>query len=160
MIEIVEASSPAEIAVVRELLLEYQEWLGFDLAYQGFQDELASLPGKYAPPRGSLLLAYADGVPAGMIAMRPLDDTVCEMKRLYVRPLARGQRLGHALIARVPDAAVQAGFTRMRLDTVAGKMDRAIAIYRELGFYDIDPYYSSPVAHTTYLEKDLSSGPS
>ncbi len=155
MIEIVDASTPEQILLVRQLLLEYQGWLGFDLSYQGFEQELATLPGKYAPPRGALLLAYADSLVAGMIAMRPMDANICEMKRLYVRPSSRGSGVGRLLINSVLQLAQTAGYSKMRLDTIRGKMDSAIALYRSFGFHERAAYYDSPVVHTLFLEKDL-----
>ncbi len=155
MNEIKEALFPEQLDIVIALLPEYQQWLGFDLSYQCFDEELSTLPGKYASPRGALLLAYVDSSPAGMIAMRPVDQNICEMKRLYVRPSARGLGLGCKLIERIFDKARAAGYSRMRLDTVAGKMDSAIALYRQFGFNEIPPYYSSPVVHTTFFEKQL-----
>lgn len=156
MVEIVQAARPAQIETVRQLLMEYQEWLGFDLSYQGFDSELATLPGRYAPPRGALLLAVVDSVPVGMIAMRPLDPNVCEMKRLYVRTSARGTGLGRLLIERLLEVARAAGYSKMRLDTIVGKMDSAISLYRKFGFRERPAYYDSPVVHTLFLEKDLA----
>ena len=155
MIDIIQAVLPQDIQVATRLFREYAEWLGFDLSYQGFETEVATLPGKYAPPKGSLLIAYNEAAPAGMVALRPLDESTCEMKRLYVRPSARGLGLGRALIERILAEAKAAGYRKMRLDTVAGKMDSAIALYRKFGFHEIEPYYSSPVEHTAFFEKDL-----
>lgn len=152
---IIQAASPQHIEIARKLFKEYAQWLGFDLAYQGFEKELADLPGKYAPPKGALLLAFAEESPAGVIAMRPLDDGICEMKRLYVRSNARGLGLGRSLVGEILAAARAAGYGKMRLDTVAGKMDAAIDLYRKFGFVEIEPYYNSPVEHTTYFEKQL-----
>lgn len=155
MIEIVQASEPGQIEAVRMLLLEYQHWLGFDLSYQGFEEELATLPGKYSPPGGALLLAYVDSAVAGMIATRPWDPVTCEMKRLYVRRSARGHGLGRLLIKQILEFAETAGYSKMRLDTIEGKMDSAINLYREFGFHERPAYYDSPVVHTLFLEKDL-----
>lgn len=155
MVQIIEAETPEHIAVASQMLLEYREWLGFDLGYQGFETELATLPGKYAPPNGALLLAYVNGAPVGMVAMRPMTQDVCEMKRLYVRPEGRRSGLGRVLIEKIMDRAHAAGFSKMRLDTIAGKMDKAIALYREFGFIEIPPYYPSPIEHTLFLEADL-----
>ncbi len=155
--KILRAESARDMAVAATLLREYAEWLEFDLSYQGFEDEVSTLPGKYAPPSGALLLAFIGDVPAGMIAMRRIGDGVCEMKRLYVRPEARGHKLGRVLIMKIIDEARKAGYSRMRLDTVAGKMDQAIALYKEFGFREIDAYYPSPVQHTVVLEAELES---
>ncbi len=153
---IVPAQDPKQFDIVRTLFREYQASLGIDLCFQSFEEELATLPGKYAPPRGMLLLAFAGAEPAGVIAMRPLNEQVCEMKRLYVRPTARGHRLGQRLIDRLFAEARTAGYSRMRLDTLTGLMDRAIELYRSLGFYEIPPYFASPLPNELFLEVDLT----
>jgi len=115
------------------------------------------MPGKYAPPAGRLLLALWDARPAGVIALRPLDEPgLCEMKRLYVRPEFRGHSIGRLLAEQIIREAAEIGYSRMRLDTVAGKMDSAIAMYRELGFKETDPYYQTPVGHTLFMELALT----
>ncbi len=155
-IGIVQAESAEHIAGARELMLEYAQWLEFNLCFQGFEEELRTLPGKYAPPKGRLLLAYVDQQLAGMGALRPMDEAgVCEMKRLYVRPAFRGYRLGRRLAERLIGDADAIGYERMRLDTVPGKMDSAIALYRELGFHEIPGYYATPVNHTLFMELEL-----
>jgi putative acetyltransferase len=157
MLTIVQAETAAQVATAGELIEEYAAWLEFKLCFQGFEDEMRSMPGKYAPPAGRLLLALWDGKPAGVIALRPLDETgLCEMKRLYVRPEFRGHRIGRLLAERVIREAAEIGYSGMRLDTVAGKMDSAIAMYRELGFKETDPYYQSPVGHTLFMELALT----
>jgi ribosomal protein S18 acetylase RimI-like enzyme len=152
--ELRQAEGDADLADARALFLEYAETLGFDLCFQGFQQELAELPGKYSPPRGRLLLARVGGKPAGCVALRPLDDA-CEMKRLYVRPEFRGHRLGRRLVAAVLDEARRIGYRRMRLDTLPS-MATAIALYREFGFHEIEPYYHNPVDGAVFLEADLT----
>ena len=149
LLRISQAGPPLE--QVRALFLEYARELGFSLCFQGFDDELARLPGAYAPPRGALLLAPSQGC----VALRPLDATAAEMKRLYVRPSARGQGVGRALAQAVIDEARALGYCRMVLDTVAGTMDSAIALYRALGFREIAPYYQNPLPGALYLELDL-----
>src|SRR5947207_4580507 len=111
MISILQAESPEHIATARELFLEYAQSLGFSLCFQSFDEELATLPGKYAPPKGALLLAYVDGQPAGCVALRPLDkdERACEMKRLYVRSESRGHHLGRALLDRIIEEARRIG---------------------------------------------------
>ncbi len=157
MLEIVQATTAEDITVVRELMLEYANWLEFKLCFQGFDEELRTLPGKYAPPKGRLLLALWDGRVAGMGALRPMDEPgLCEMKRLYVRPEFRGHAIGRALAEKLIGDARETGYARMRLDTVRGKMDRAIALYRQLGFKEIAPYYGTPVEHTLFMELALS----
>lgn len=149
---------PADDEAIKALFVEYAESLGFSLAYQGFEAELAELPGKYAPPTGALLLARADGVAAGTVALRQLTPEICEMKRLYVRPAYRGLRteeglsIGRALALAVVAEARALGYRRLRLDTIAGKMDAAVRLYRSMGFVDIPPYYLSPVPDTAYME--------
>jgi ribosomal protein S18 acetylase RimI-like enzyme len=158
MISIVHAESPPNLEQTRDLMLEYARWLEFDLCFQGFEEELRSLPGKYAAPRGRLLLALADSEVAGMCALRPLaEEGVCEMKRLYVRPQFRGKAIGRVLAAKIIAEADAIGYRRMRLDTVPGRMDGAIAMYRELGFREIESYYATPVRETLFMELDLTA---
>ena len=119
---------------------------------------MSTLPGKYAPPEGRLLLALWDGKTAGVIALRPLEGDAsgaCEMKRLYVRGEFRGLGIGRVLTQHVIAVAAQIGYARMRLDTVAGKMDTAIAMYRELGFREIPPYHDTPVGAMLFMELEL-----
>lgn len=147
------------MSTARELMREYEASLKISLCFQNFEEELRSLPGKYAPPAGRLLLAEDEGRTAGMIALRPADEPgVCEMKRLYVRPEFRGRALGRKLADELIAQAEAIGYRRMRLDTIQGKMDRAIEMYRVLGFREIPPYYSSPVKETLFLELMLGTG--
>ena len=152
---IFQAQSSAHIAQARELFLDYAQSLNFSLCFQGFDKELASLPGDYAPPDGRLLLAEYDGRPAGCIALHRLDADICEMKRLYLRPEFRGKGLGRALAETIISEARRAGYKRMRLDTVEPVMKTAVEIYRKLGFNEISPYRPNPVAGTIYLELEL-----
>lgn len=149
------AESQEDIAAARELFLEYAHWLGFSLCFQGFDQELATLPGKYASPAGRLLLARCDGELAGCGALRPLQASICEMKRLYVRPGLRGRRLGLALAERLIADAKGIGYDFMRLDTVPSKMGDANRMYRRLGFYEIPSYYHNPQPEVSYLELRL-----
>ncbi len=139
------------------LFVEYADSLGFSLCFQGFDDELANLPGKYAPPTGRLLLAMCDGKIAGCIALKKLDDQKCEMKRLYVRPEHRGKKIGRLLAERLIEEARSIGYQKMCLDTIAGKMATAVAMYRSFGFIEREAYYHNPEPHTLYMELDLSS---
>ena len=149
---IIQAQTEADVQHVRELFAEYVEWLGINLCFQNYDKELAELPGEYAPPEGRLLIAYAGEEVAGCVALRSLGDGVCEMKRLYVRPAFRGERLGWKLVELVLEEARKTGYERIRLDTLPGKMDRAIAMYRVLGFNDIEPYYHNPVTGAAFME--------
>jgi putative acetyltransferase len=153
---IVQAQSESEIEQVRELFGEYVAWLGINLCFQNYDKEVADLPGEYASPRGRLLLALADdGAAAGCAALRDLGNGVAEMKRLFVRPAFRGQRLGWQLAEMILDEARTLGYEQIRLDTLPGKMDQAIAMYRVLGFKDIAPYYNNPVAGAAFMELEL-----
>jgi len=149
---IFQASSPSHIEQARELFLEYAQSLGFSLCFQNFDKELADLPGKYAPPSGRLLLAGHDGRPAGCVALHKLEDEICEMKRLYLRPEFRGMGLGRVLADRIISEARQIGYRRMRLDTVGPVMRDAVAMYRKIGFREITPYCANPMEGTLYME--------
>jgi putative acetyltransferase len=149
--------SPADnaaLSVVEQLLREYASSLGFPLAFQDFDRELAELPGAYAPPRGALLVARIDGEAVGCVALRPLDVETGEMKRLYVRPGHRGLGLGRLLATAIVDEARRRGYRRLRLDTTPG-MAAAHALYEQLGFRDIPPYTVNPIAGTRFLELEL-----
>ena len=149
------ASGPQDIVAVRGLFEEYAQSLGFSLCFQSFDKELASLPGDYAPPAGRLLLAATGTALAGCVGIHPLDDQVGEIKRLYVRPAFRGSGLGLALTHQAITEARSIGYRSMRLDTIPGKMDAAIRMYRRLGFRDIDPYRENPIAEAIYMELAL-----
>jgi len=150
-----QAESPAQLAQARELFLEYAQSLGFSLCFQNFDQELASLPGGYAPPDGRLLLAECDGNVVGCVALHKLEPSICEMKRLYLRPTARGKGLGRILANRIIAEARQIGYQRMRLDTVEPAMKDAFAMYRKLGFKEIAPFCPNPMAGVIYMERQL-----
>jgi GNAT superfamily N-acetyltransferase len=143
-----------DLDAARELFREYAASLGFDLEFQGFSEELATLPGSYAPPRGRLLLAWEGGVAAGCVALRPIERGICEMKRLYVRPGYRGAGLGRRLADRIVQEARDAGYGRMRLDTLPA-MAGARALYQALGFRPIPPYRANPIEGAVFLELTL-----
>lgn len=152
------ARSEADIAAVRGLFEAYAAWLGADLAYQGFYDELAMLPGRYAPPGGELLLARDRlEAPVGCVGLRPLDARgFCEMKRLYVAPDARGHGLGRALVVRILVEAARIGYLEVRLDSLP-QLKQAMALYERLGFRPVPPYYQPVNAETLFFGRPLSS---
>jgi putative acetyltransferase len=153
--EIVKADSSEGVQIARELFREYAAEIGIDLSFQNFEQEVAELPGKYSPPGGVLLLAMDEKEPLGCVALRPLEAGICEMKRLYVRPSGRGRAVGRRLVEALIAHAENAGYRKMRLDTLVGRMDRAIALYRELGFVEIAPYAFNPHPGALYLELQL-----
>ncbi len=143
-------AAPGDLIEIRRMLREYEAWLEVDLCFQDFEKELAALPGDYAPPRGRLLIAEG----AGCIALRPIGEGVCEMKRLYVRPEHRGSGLGRRLVQALIEEARVIGYKRMRLDTLP-KMADAQRMYQSLGFRDIEPYRVNPVPGARFLELEL-----
>ena len=155
---LVTPTSPNELDQVREIFLEYAQQLGVDLCFQGFDDELAQLPGEYAEPRGVIKLALVDGQLAGCCALRPLDSAdypnAAEMKRLYVRKAFRRFGLGRQLAEAVLDVARIEGYYCVLLDTL-DDMEAARALYVDLGFEEIEPYYHNPLAGAHYLKVDL-----
>jgi putative acetyltransferase len=155
VLSIVDALAVDGLLKVRSLFEEYADSLGIDLCFQDFQQELASLPGSYAPPQGRLLLALSDGELAGCVALRPLNQGVCEMKRLYVRPAFRSLGLGRMLAERIVSEARSAGYQRMRLDSLPA-MAAAITLYRRMGFQEIAPYRLNPIAGAVFFELQLS----
>lgn len=153
--EVLPAESPQQIALVRELFLEYANSLNFSLCFQSFEKELAELPGEYAPPDGRLLLAAHGAQLAGCVALHKIENEICEMKRLYVRPQFRGKGLGRVLAERVVADAREIGYKRLRLDTVEPVMRDAVALYRRLGFREITPYRENPIQGALYMELKL-----
>lgn len=154
-IDLMEATLPEHIEQIRSLFLEYGSSLGFSLCFQSFDEELKNLPGAYGPPNGRLLLALCAGSAAGCIAFRPLQDGICEMKRLYVRPAHRGRGLGRMLVQRLIAEARAVGYERMRLDTVGSAMKDAVALYRQTGFKEIAPYSTIPIENALWMELRL-----
>lgn len=151
--EIRAANIPEEMPAVRALFLEYAGAIGIDLCFQGFEEELATLPGLYAAPAGRLLVACETEGLAGTVALRPLTGGLCEMKRLYLRPAYRGRGVGRRLVRRLLEEAVAAGYARMVLDTLPS-MREAIGLYRSLGFVDTSSYYAGP-ASALFLSREL-----
>lgn len=149
------AATDADLDDVRALFREYESWLDFSLCFQGFEAELAALPGRYAPPSGRLYVAECDGALAGCIALREFAPGVAEMKRLYVRDAARGRGVGRMLAERVVADAREIGYACMRLDTILERMPAANALYESLGFRDIERYYENPMPGIRYMELDL-----
>jgi ribosomal protein S18 acetylase RimI-like enzyme len=155
MFDIRAAEFPGEKSTVRELFREYAASLAVDLAFQGFEAEIANLPGKYQAPRGRILVAWRESRVVGCVALRPLEADACEMKRLYVRPEARGLQLGRRLVERICEEARAAGYARICLDTLP-TMDSAHALYRSLGFVEVEPYAFNPIAGTKFLALELA----
>lgn len=149
------ADSPDQIAQVRELFLEYAKSLSFNLCFQSFDQELAGLPGDYAPPEGRLLLAYWEGKLAGCVALHKINGAACEMKRLYLRPAFRGKGLGRSVVEHLIAEAHRIGYRQMRLDTVEADMRDAVALYQRMGFKDIAPYRPNPMSSVRYMELEL-----
>lgn len=157
MTTLVQAGDADAVAQARELFCEYEAEARLDLCFQNFEEELAGLPGGYAPPEGRLLLALYERQLAGCVALRKFDEGVCEMKRLFVRPAFRGQGIGRALARRVIEEARAAGYSTMRLDTLA-RMRAAVALYESLGFRRIEAYRPNPLEDVVYLELMLTGG--
>lgn len=157
-IDIATPSTAAELDALRDIFREYAASLKVDLCFQGFDQELIALPGEYAEPRGALLMARVDGQVAGCCALRPMDSVdypnACEMKRLYVRPAFRGLGLGRQLADAIMDAARIGGYSHVLLDTL-DDMETARALYEDLGFKEIPPYYHNPIAGAHYLKAEL-----
>lgn len=157
MLRITQATTASDIDQARELFREYETSLGISLCFQNFADELANLPGDYAPPDGRLLLAKELDQLVGCVALRPVSPTTCEMKRLFLRPEYRSRGLGRVLVEAIIEEARKIGYAHMRLDTISDRMGRAIEVYRSMGFVEIEPYYQSPVDTTKFMELDLGS---
>jgi putative acetyltransferase len=150
-VDSLEAQSPEDLAAIRQLFIEYAEYLGVDLCFQSFNQELAGLPGAYSPPDGRLLLAVVDRAPAGCVALRKLELDIGEMKRLYVRPPQRRRGLGRGLAEAVIREARRIGYRRIRLDTLRS-LKEAGRLYRALGFVEIPPYTHNPIPDAVFME--------
>ena len=149
--KLIKVASESDLREARALFIEYASSLGFDLSFQGFDEEIACLPGEYSQPDGCILLAYEDSNVAGCVALRKLADGVCEMKRMYARPTFRGKGIGRALALEVIHIARNSGYERMRLDTMPS-MREAIELYRRLGFREIEAYRYNPVEGALFME--------
>lgn len=155
MLKIIQAETSQQIEQVRKLFREYESWFGLKLCFQNFDEEVAELPGKYALPDGRLFLAFYEDEIAGCIALRKLENEICEMKRLFVRENFRGHKIGFALIEKLIEEAKEIGYKKMRLDTFPSKMGKAVKLYESYGFREIAPYYHNPYGETLFLEKEL-----
>lgn len=154
MLNLIEVDNAQQLPLVRELFREYQAFLAVDLCFQGFEAELANLPGKYAPPNGAILLAEYQGKTAGCVALRAIDEKVCEMKRLYLRNEFRGLSIGEQLAQAIIHKAQQLGFHTMQLDTLQ-RLQAAMKLYQKLGFQRTDAYYKNPLSEVVYWQLDL-----
>jgi GNAT superfamily N-acetyltransferase len=154
VLNIIQTETPEHIDAARELFVEYENWLGVSLCFQGFEEELAGLPGKYASPAGRLFLVFYDGELAGCGAFRQLEEKVCEIKRIYVREKFRGHGIGRKMLEKLIDEARAAGYESMRLDSWIPRMQTAIAMYRKFGFGEIEPYNENPY-EMIFMEKQL-----
>lgn len=154
MFEIRNAETPQDTPLIRELFAEYQQAIGVDLGFQQFNDELATLLGRYAPPDGCLLLAFVDGAAAGCAGLRGFRPGDCEMKRMYVRPAYQRRGIARSMAVRIIDVARAAGYQRMFLDTLE-TMHAAQALYRSLGFVEIGPYTHNPHPDAVYMTLEL-----
>jgi ribosomal protein S18 acetylase RimI-like enzyme len=157
VVSVREATTSKDFALAADLFREYARWLPFALDFQDFEEELSAFPSHYARPDGCILVCHVDGELAGCVALRPLSEGVCEMKRLYVRPEARGRGAGRALAEAILVRAREIGYDRMRLDTMRS-MEEANALYRSLGFREIDPYYENPFSDACFFEIRLRVG--
>jgi putative acetyltransferase len=143
-----------ELEEVRNIFIEYSEYLQVDLCFQNFEKELQTLHHVYSPPQGCIILAKQNDVTVGCIALKPIDEGVCEMKRLYVRSEARGEGLGRKLVEELISFARKSAYTTLKLDTVS-KLKEAISLYRSLGFVETSPYVYNPLSDVLYFELQL-----
>ena len=151
-----QAETPEQIEQARNLFREYEARLGMKLCFQNFDEEVENLPGKYAKPDGRLMLVFADENLAGCIALRKLEEEICEMKRLFVRDDFRGRKIGNLLIEKLFEEARVIGYKKMRLDTYPPKMGKAVKIYESYGFREIPAYYHNPYGEVLFMELDLT----
>ena len=155
MTEFTPVTSEKHVEDARTLFREYETWLGMSLCFQNFEEEVAGLPGKYAPPSGRLYIVYVDGEPAGCIGLREIGPSICEMQLFYLRESARGHGIGRKLIDQIITDAREIGYAKMRLDTYPPKMGKDVSLYEAHGFHEIPPYYDNPHDGVLYMEKAL-----
>ncbi len=154
--EILEVNTPELINETKILFRTYEKWLNVSLCFQGFEEEVNSLPGKYATPDGRLYLVKYKDTYCGCIALRKIEDGICEMKRLYLKEEFRAKGIGKILVTKIIQDAKDIGYKTMRLDTIKEKMPKAVEIYTKHGFVETDPYYHNPNPHTLFMELDLT----
>jgi len=155
MIEYIYNPEGSLLEEIKQLFRDYVKWLAVDLSFQDFEKELETLPGKYAPPEGVIILAAVDGSPAGCVALRKIDNDTCEMKRLFVRDIYRGSGTGRELVKRIISESVSCGYKKMLLDTLES-MKSARKLYEDAGFKVRDPYYHNPLEGAVFMELDLT----
>ncbi len=155
MYEIIAVNNKELIEEAKLLFREYEKWLNVSLCFQGFEEEMNTLPGKYAPPDGRLYIVKYDNRFCGCIALRKLEDGICEMKRLFLKQEIRGKGIGNALVSMIIKDAKDIGYLKMRLDTIKEKMPKAVKMYERYGFVKIERYYDNPNPHTLFMELDL-----
>lgn len=151
------ARTEADFAVAKELIRAYVDWLGEDLSYQNFDDEMAGFPAKYLPPKGEILLARLEGAAVGVVCLQPLAEGICEMKRMWADPACRGRGIGRRLAEAIVRTGRERGYRLMRLDTLS-RLTSAVSLYENMGFRRIPAYYNNPTEGVIYLELDLSGG--
>lgn len=154
--EIIPVNSPELTEAAKMLFRDYEKWLNVSLCFQGFEEEVNTLPGKYAPPEGRLYIVRQNDKYTGTIALRKIEEGICEMKRLYLSPDSRGKGIGNELVSLIINDAIKIGYKKMRLDTIKEKMPKAVGIYKKYGFKEIEPYYHNPNPHTLFMELDLT----
>lgn len=155
-IEILPVNTPELTEETKRLFREYEKWLNVSLCFQGFEEEVNTLPGKYSPPEGRLYIVKYDGKYSGCIALRKIEDGICEMKRLFLKEELRGKGIGNTLVTKIINDAKAIGYKTMRLDTIKEKMPKAVEIYTKHGFVETEQYYHNPNPHTLFLELDLT----
>lgn len=155
-IRVSQATSDADFRQIEELMVEYVDWLPFELCFQDFDDERTRLTTMYGPPRGAAFLGWRGGEPVGVVGVRELADDIAELKRMWVRPTGRGHGIGTMLAEAAAEEAQRLGYRAIRLDTVAPTMGAAIAVYERMGYREIDAYRNNPLPGAKFMELDLT----